>query len=371
MRSYDAIGRQTLQRFLLLGLGLSALLLLAAVLVAVRTAREIDKDTQTFSKEQVAARKAIDDIQNQQVNLNDRWMRLARRSDIVRREEILAQLTESRQQMSGALDAAYQRAENLRQSLYLESHGLLRWTAWLFAACIGLSLASATWAVRSTAGLFSTLQQQASDLSRLQYQFLETQEETARRFSHELHDELGQALTAIKANLSAMQEGGDPTRVQDCMALVDRAIQDVREMSQLLRPTILDDFGLDPALQALSQSFSHRTGIQVTYRSEGESRRRMRDTTETNLYRIAQEALTNIARHSKAQAVKMLLSAKGGKVTLNVDDDGQGFDLTHRRAGAGLGLAGMETRARGCGGRLSLESAPGKGLKIEVTCPLD
>ncbi len=371
MRSYDAINRGTLQRFLLLGLGLAAILLLVAVLVAVRTAREIDRDAQTFSKEQVAARKAIDNIQQQQIRLNDRWMRLARRSDVVRREEILEQLAEARQQMSVALDSAYQRAENLRQSLYAESHGLLRWTAWLFAACIGLSLASASWAVRSTAGLFSTLQQQASDLSRLQYQFLETQEETARRFSHELHDELGQAMTAIKANLSAMRGSEDRARVEDCMALVDRAIQDVREMSQLLRPTVLDDFGLDPALQALSQSFSDRTGIQVSYRSEGESRRRMRDTTETNLYRIAQEALTNIARHARATAVAMRLSTKAGRVTLNVDDDGQGLDLTNRRAGAGLGLAGMETRARGCGGRLKLESTPGKGLKIEVTCPLE
>ena len=97
-------------------------------------------------------------------------------------------------------------------------------------------------------------------LETLQYQFLETQENTARRFSHELHDELGQALTAVKANLSAMR-GRLTTRVNDCMGLVDQAIQDVREMSQLLRPTILDDFGLDAALRVLIDSFAKRTGL--------------------------------------------------------------------------------------------------------------
>ncbi len=368
MRSIDAIHRSDLQRLLLLGLGTSALLLLLAVLVAFRTARQIDKDARSFSEQEVLAKDAIDDIQRQQVDLNNRWVQLARRRDLVRREEILDQLTQSRQQMSRALESAYGRAENLRESLYQESHGLLRWTAWLFAACVGLSFASATWAVRASAGLFSKLQAQAGELSRLQYQFIETQEETARRFSHELHDELGQVMTAVKANLAALKDRPDPARVDDCMVLVDRAIGDVREMSQLLRPTILDDFGLDPALRSLAQSFSDRTGIHVNYQSKlGDER--LPDKTETNLYRIAQEALTNVARHSHASEVAIALGSHNGKATLSIRDNGQGLDLAHRRAGAGLGLAGMETRARGSGGRLQLESSIGKGLQIEVICP--
>ncbi len=343
VRSFDSISRSDLQRLLLLGLGSSALLLLVAVLVAVRTARTIDRNVQTFSQQEVLAKDAIDNIQRQQIALNNRWVQLARRKDFVRREEILDQLADSRQQMSSALEAAYGRAESLRESLSQESHGLLRWTAWLFAACIGLSFLCATWAIRAITGLFSKLQQQASDLTRLQYQFLETQEETARRFSHELHDELGQVMTATKANLAAVREANDPARIpaliDDCMVLVDRAISDVREMSQLLRPTVLDDFGLDPALRSLAESFSQRTSIQVDYRSELNGQR-LPGTTETNLYRIAQEALTNIARHSKADKVTLNLATRGREVTLSIRDNGQGFAPDGRRTG-GLGLAGM------------------------------
>lgn len=369
MRDYEDINQSDLRRLLLLGLGFSALLLLLAVVVAFRTARKIDNDAQSFSNQEVLAKDAIDDIQRQQVTLNNRWVQLARRSDFVRREEILDQLSQSRQQMTTALEGAYGRAENLRESLSAESHGLLRWTAWLFAACVGLSFLCATWAVRASAGLFSKLRHQASELSRLQYQFIETQEETARRFSHELHDELGQVMTAVKANLAALREGNDPERVHDCMVLVDRAIADVREMSQLLRPTVLDDFGLDPALRSLAESFSQRTGIHVDFESELDHQR-LQDRTETNLYRIAQEALTNIARHSKADNVKLCVRPNRNKLVLTIRDNGQGLDLSAKRAGRGLGLAGMETRARGSGGHLRMESALGKGLKIEVTCPI-
>ncbi|MBV9759428.1 MAG: sensor histidine kinase [Acidobacteriaceae bacterium] len=363
-----AITQPHLQRLLLLGLCLSAILLLSALLVALRTVHQIDNNTRVFAERQALAKQAIDEIEKDQADLNNRWLQLARKSDVVRREEILDQLEQSRRQMSVALETAYEQAELLRESIYQEGHGLLRWTVWLFAVCVGLSLLCATWAVRASAGLFRKLQQQAGELSKMQYQFLESQEDIARRFSHELHDELGQALTAVKANLSALRGRGDEARVEDCSRLVDRAIKDVREMSQLLRPTILDDFGLDAALRSLAESFSQRTGIEVQYRSNLEARR-LPDVAETNLFRIAQEALTNVARHSEATSVAMELSPRGQQVTLAIRDNGHGFDLNGRPASPGLGLAGMETRARGCGGSLTMETGPGKGLKIEVTCP--
>jgi signal transduction histidine kinase len=364
----DSITRSYLQRVLVLGLGLSAILLLSALLVASRTVYRINRDTQTFADRTTLAKGAIDLVEQQQAELNNRWLQLARKSDLVRREEILDQLAQSRQQMSSSIESAYEQAELLRESIYQEGHGLLRWTVWLFALCVGLSLISATWAVRVSAGLFSRLEEQASELREMQYQFLETQENVARRFSHELHDELGQALTAVKANLSALRQSADERRVDDCMRLVDGAINDVREMSQLLRPTILDDFGLDAALRSLTDSFSQRTGISVEYRS-GMSGRRLRDDAETNLFRIAQEALTNVARHSEATAVSMDLQPQGEAVVLTIRDNGHGFEMTARRSAPGLGLAGMRTRAQGCGGSLRLETAMGKGLRIEVTCP--
>ncbi len=367
MARTESITRSHLQRLLLLGLGLSAILLLSALLLAIRTVHQININTQTFADREASAKAAIEEIQKQQAQLNSRWLKLTRRRDALSREEVLDQLTENRNQMSSALDSAYQEAELLRETIYQKGHGLLRWTVWLFAACVLLSLAWATWTVRATAGLFGRLEQQATELSRLQYQFLESQEDVARRFSHELHDELGQALTAIKANLSGLR--GDEARLADCRLLVDQAIQDVREMSQLLRPTILDDFGLDAALRSLTESFAQRTGIQVSYHSDLEGRR-LPGQVETSLFRIAQEALTNIARHAQASTVSVELLPHGEEVSLRVRDNGGGFDVTERRKSGGLGLAGMETRARGCGGKLTLESTPGKGSSIEVACPV-
>jgi signal transduction histidine kinase len=372
VRETTSITQSHLQRLLLLGLCLSAMLLLSALLVAWRTVHQIEANAQLFADRQSLAKQAIDDIEKDQAELNNRWLQLARKSDVVRREEILDQLTQSRAQMSAALESAYEQAELLRESIYQEGHGLLRWTVWLFAVCVGLSLLCATWAVRASTGLFRKLEQQAGELTKMQYQFLETQEDIARRFSHELHDELGQALAAVKANLSALRgRGSDPrddSRVEDCSRLVDQAIKDVRELSQLLRPTILDDFGLDAALRSLAENFSQRTGIAVEYRSELNARR-LRDQTETHLFRIAQEALTNVARHSNATSVSIELVPRCDEVTLAIRDNGRGFEITQRGSSPGLGLAGMQTRARACGGMLAIESSPGKGLKLEVTCP--
>jgi signal transduction histidine kinase len=363
------VSRSRLERLLVLGLGLSALLLLSALLIAFRAVHQIDEDTQTFADRQALGKAAIDEIERQQNDLNTRWLQLAERKDVVRREEILDELAQTRAQMSSALESAYEQAEFLRESIYQEGHGLLRWTVWLFAICVGLSILCASWTVRASADLFKRLEQQAGELARMQYQFLETQEHTLRRFSHELHDELGQALTAVKANLSALRGEADEARVNDTMHLVDRAIQDVREMSQLLRPTILDDFGLDAALRSLTESFAQRTGINVNYQSNMDGRR-LSDQAETNLYRIGQEALTNIARHSGATIVGVDLALKGDDLRLSIRDNGRGFDVTQRRDSHGLGLAGIETRARGCGGTLTLETSPGKGLAIEVSCPV-
>jgi signal transduction histidine kinase len=137
-------------------------------------------------------------------------------------------------------------------------------------------------------------------------------------------------------------------------------------MSQLLRPTILDDFGLDAALRSLTENFSQRTGIVVAYGS-GLNGSRLGDQVETNLFRIAQEALTNIARHAHANSVSVEIEMHSGQVSMVIRDNGQGFDLFARPNG--LGLAGMRTRAQACGGTWKMETTSGKGLKIEVKCP--
>jgi two-component system NarL family sensor kinase len=356
------VSRGQVQRALLVGLCLFSLLLLSALTIAWRTIHHIDQHTQEFAARQALAKDSIDKIEQQQYELNSRWQRLARNKDVVSRDEILAQLEQNREDMGLALDGAYQQAELLREAISKEGHGLLRGTVWLFGLCVLLSIGCASWAVSASTQLFKRLEL-------LQYQFLETQENTARRFSHELHDELGQALAAVKANLLALRTDADPARVDDCMSLVDQAIQDVREMSQLLRPTILDDFGLDAALRALTEGFSKRTGVTTKYASEL-SGDRLPDETETSLYRIAQEALTNVARHSAATEVSLSLRKTAACVLLEIRDNGKGMDFAAPRTSRGLGLAGIETRARGCGGTIKIESTPGKGLRVEVTCPI-
>jgi signal transduction histidine kinase len=154
------------------------------------------------------------------------------------------------------------------------------------------------------------------------------------------------------------------------MTLVEEAIRDVREMSQLLRPTILDDFGLDAALRALAERFGQRTGIQIRYESDTKELR-LRDEAETHLFRIAQEALTNVARHSAATTVDMHLRRDGNTIQLKVSDNGHGAQTKdHDTKKRGLGLAGMQTRARGCGGELTIRSEPQKGFTVAVTCPV-
>jgi signal transduction histidine kinase len=362
MFTSNSISRRQVQRALIAGLCLFSLLLLSALGIAWRTIHHIENHTQEFAARQTLARQSIVRIEQQQAELNNRWLTLARKKDSISRIEILAQTEQNREDMNLALEGAYEQSEFLREAIYEEGHGLLRWTVWLFGACVILSIGCASWAVRASTQLFKRLET-------LQYQFLETQENTARRFSHELHDELGQALAAVKANLSAMTGAPDENaRVHDCMGLVDQAIQDVREMSQLLRPTILDDFGLDAALRVLTEGFAKRTRMSVKYDSDLGSDR-LADQTETSLYRIAQEALTNIARHSQATAVEVSVVKRSKDLILEVRDNGRGIDVAAERKQRGLGLAGMQTRARGCGGSVKIESTPGKGLRVEVTCP--
>jgi signal transduction histidine kinase len=199
---------------------------------------------------------------------------------------------------------------------------------------------------------------------------LEDQEATARRVSHELHDELGQSLTAIRTNLSALGSGTQttPERLQDCMRLVDEAIGNVRQLSQLLRPVILDDFGLEAAVRWLADGFSTRTGISVEVESQYSGR--LPDETETHLFRIAQEALTNVARHSGAKRVRIKLETRGEEIRLSIEDDGRGLPAGASANGRGMGMIGMRARARSAGGDVSVRSRPGEGVLIEVRAPI-
>ena len=212
------------------------------------------------------------------------------------------------------------------------------------------------------------IQWQSEELSRVSRHMLQTQEETARRFSHELHDELGQSLAAVRSNLTKGATRDFDSLRADCLHLVDESISNVRELSQLLRPVILDDFGLDAGLRWLTEKFGQRARMVVEYESRIASR--LHSSTETHLFRIAQEALTNIARHSQATKVHITLEVEGTVVRLTILDNGCGLSPDREESSTSLGLIGMRARARECGGTLDLQMAQPSGLRIVVEVPL-
>jgi signal transduction histidine kinase len=247
--------------------------------------------------------------------------------------------------------------------------GELAWeSALLLGACFLLALACAAGTIVYVRRMVRRMEAQAEELSRVSWHMLRTQEEAARRFSHELHDELGQSLAAVKANFERLGSG-DPGPVrEDGLRLVEEAIANVRELSQLLRPVILDDFGLDAGLRWLAEKFAQRTRIEVVYESSLTCR--LHNDLETHLFRIAQEALTNIARHADASRVRVRLDESAGSVILRIEDDGRGLPVPTTPKPRSLGLVGMRARARACGGELELKESAEGGLAVLVTAPL-
>jgi signal transduction histidine kinase len=425
------ITHQNIFRVLMAGFTLVIVLLVAAAIVGVRSIQSIQANADNLVREQSLTNRLIDELHSQQTTLSEVFSVLARDPDSVDYYKIMGQLDEAdrdiaRISQEGARTADHDLWQRLNRSslefsrearrlLSIEEpetfssidlfrfHGAfasvvarlleaeyrklnaaqaqierrtshLRDISLLFAgASVLLALVFAVFTVRMVSQLIRRLEWQTAELGRVSWHMLEDQEATARRFSHELHDELGQSLTAVKTNLSALAGAAGPDavaggpRLADCLRLVDDAIGNVRQMSQLLRPTILDDFGLEAGLRWLGEGFAARTGIEVAVDSSFSGR--LPDETETHLFRIAQEAMTNVARHAGAKHVRMKLAPSGGAICLSVQDDGCGLSAAPA-GGRGLGLIGMRARARSAGGDVTVRSQPGQGVLIEVRVPL-
>ena len=198
------------------------------------------------------------------------------------------------------------------------------------------------------------------------------QEVERRRLARELHDETGQALTSILLGLRAVDEAGSGEDVAQALAdlreLVVATLQDVRRLAVQLRPKALDDFGLVPALERLAQTFSESSGIGVQLEATlGDER--LPAEVETTIYRIVQEALTNVVKHAEATEVSILLVRRDSTVTAVLEDNGAGFRPEVVRSDS-LGLEGMRERVALHDGRLTVESAPGAGTTLRVEVPL-
>lgn len=211
-------------------------------------------------------------------------------------------------------------------------------------------------------------------------QLIEAQEDERRRIARELHDQIGQILTAVKMNLHAVQQfcqGSEAgSYVKDNIEAVDAALRLVRDLSVDLRPPILDDLGLTTALRWYVDRYTKRTGLSVDVLIDlpDENERFSRDL-ETACFRIAQEALTNVVRHAKATHVVVRLSRNADALLLTVKDNGIGFDVERLRNRAPrvatLGLISMQERAYAAGGTIELDSAPASGTEIRFSLPLD
>jgi signal transduction histidine kinase len=199
---------------------------------------------------------------------------------------------------------------------------------------------------------------------------LEAQELERRRLARELHDQTGQELTSVLLGLKAVEEATSAAERGEALAGVREQVvgtlHDVRRIAVELRPKALDDFGLVAALERLRDTFSEQTGMRVDL--ESQIRDRLPTDVETALYRIVQEALTNIVKHAQATAVSIVLTRKAGIVTAVIEDDGRGFNLD--RTSDGLGLLGMGERLALLGGKLKVESSHGAGTTIVAEVPL-
>lgn len=225
------------------------------------------------------------------------------------------------------------------------------------------------------AWLFEQVRLGSERLQALSRRLVEIQESERHYISRELHDEAGQALTSLVMVLELLdKEAGQPERVRVHVAEMERKVQqlikDLHRLAKALRPATLDHLGLEAAVRQNVEAVAKRYGLMVQFETSGISNR-LPGNVETILYRVIQEALTNVARHAHATRADVLLKRRGNGLVIVVEDDGVGFEPEQAGAGQRLGMLGMRERAEMLGGELIVESAPGKGTTIVVEVPYD
>jgi signal transduction histidine kinase len=246
------------------------------------------------------------------------------------------------------------------------------------AASLGIGLVATRYAGRLEKRIRRQMAKEAEtarDLQRLSSRIISAQEDERRAIARELHDEVGQVLTAIKVELAIAQrsiEGtpGGADVLGPARSIADGALQTVRDLSQLLHPAILDDLGLPAAIDRHLKEFGKRHGIRVDLLQD-RMEDRLAPETEATAYRIVQEALTNVARHARAQICRVYLQRLPRTVLVTIEDDGIGFESTEGSTDPrrGLGLIGVRERVAHLRGTMRLESGSGKGTRLTVELP--
>jgi PAS domain S-box-containing protein len=222
----------------------------------------------------------------------------------------------------------------------------------------------------------AALRQAAQDLHGLTRRLVQAEEAERRRLARELHDRVGQSLSALNINLDIVSRESHALtpalrqRLDDSLGLVDSTLQSIENVMAELRPPLLDEYGLGAALGWHAEEFARRTGVRVAVadRNPAESKN-ARPEAAVALFRIAQEALNNVLKHAKATNVRLEVSATDEELILHVEDDGQGFELASARRGR-WGMTTMRERAEAAGGQLHIASSPGEGTRIHARVPL-
>jgi signal transduction histidine kinase len=209
-----------------------------------------------------------------------------------------------------------------------------------------------------------------ADLRELSARLLRAQENERRTLARELHDEVGQSLSAILMEAEGAACAEQPQEIREHLAAIrtmaEKTVNEVRDLALLLRPSMLDDFGLVPALKWQARELAKRTGLHVVVEAD-DTMDGLPDEHQTCIYRLVQEALNNAARHASARSVEVTVTREGQRVSFSVRDDGAGFDPRFVR---GLGLLGMEERVRRLGGRVRIDSQPGRGTLVAAELPV-
>jgi signal transduction histidine kinase len=228
------------------------------------------------------------------------------------------------------------------------------------------------------ARLYEQVADQRDQLRALSMRAMEMREEETRRIARELHDEVGQSLTGMLLGLQGIEGARTHEEIRErtveLRALVSRSMEDLHNLVAALRPTILDDFGLAPALERYLQGIATGSGLRIRTSLAGLQAMRLPPSVEIALFRIVQEAMTNVVKHAQAHNVHVGAEHWGEALVLFIEEDGQGFDVAKARRdrtqSMGLGLLSMEERATLLGGTLVVQSSPGRGTSLVVEIPL-
>ena len=229
------------------------------------------------------------------------------------------------------------------------------------------------------ARLYAQLTAQRETLRALSARIMAAREEEAKRIARELHDELGQSMTSVLLGFKGLEGVEDVReirrRLADLSALITKNMEEIHRLIRDLRPASLDRFGLVLALEQHAKTYGTATGLRIDFCAPGLETAHFSPEVTTAVFRIAQEALTNIVKHAQAQMASVMLTHRGGKLVLIIEDDGKGFDFAEARrrrsGGQQLGLVGMEERVQVLGGTLTMESSPGSGTTLVMELPYE